>query len=186
MLYIPIILGTSHEGRQSEKAARYMLEQISRNKKVESELLDVRDYYIQATDNSEEIEPALRWKEKVTRADGFIIVSPEYNHGYPGELKLTLDLVYGEYDKKPVGICGVSGGGAAGIRVVEQLRLVAIALRMVPINSAMYFSHVKTLFDKDGTIQDPAYDRRVRGFLEELLWYAHALKTARESTEKEI
>lgn len=60
----------------------------------------------------------------MTRADGLVIVSPEYNHGYPGEMKLMLDQLYKEYNRKPVGICGVSSGALGGARMVEQLRLI--------------------------------------------------------------
>lgn len=177
-MYIPIILGTAREGRESEKVAKYFLKEVSKTD-LETEILDVRDYSQSVTNNIEDSEVALRWKEKIVRADGYIIISPEYNHGYPGELKMALDLVYGEYDKKPVGICGVSAGAAAGIRVVEQLRLVAIALRMVPINSAIYFSNVQKLFDSSGAIQDESYEKRIEAFLQELTWYAQALKNAR-------
>lgn len=178
-MYIPIILGTSREGRQSEKVSTYLFEQVSKTD-LETKILDVKNYHFHATDNSEKIEMAKKWKEEVMRADGYIIVSPEYNHGYPGELKMVLDLVYGEYDKKPVGICGVSNGSMAGGRVVEQLRMVAIALRMVPINAVLHFPHVSSLFDESGLIKDEEYAGRTSGFLEELTWYASALKVARE------
>ena len=74
-------------------------------------------------------------------ADGLIVVSPEYNHGYPGPLKEVLDSLYEEYEHKPIGICG-AGGGLGGSRAVEQLRLVAIELKLVPIREALYFPMV--------------------------------------------
>lgn len=178
-LYIPIILGTARQGRQSEKAARFVLGEIQKIKEVETELIDVRDFIISVTNNSEESEIAKKLAEKIIRADGFIIVSPEYNHSYPGELKLMLDMLYEEYARKPVAICGVSSGGLGGARMVEQLRLVAIELHMVPVREAVYFSSVKNLFDEKGIIQDQSYEAKVKKMADELLWYASALKEAR-------
>lgn len=179
MLNIPIILGTGREGRQSEKVARFMLDSVKTRKDIRTELIDVRDYRISFTDNSETSEPAKALSKKIGAADGFIIVAPEYNHGYPGELKMMLDMLYEQYARKPVGICGVSAGGLGGARMVEQLRLVSIEFHMVPIREALYFSSVQNLFDEAGKIKDESYSNRVNKFLEELVWYAKALKTAR-------
>ena len=100
-----------------------------------------------------------------------IIVSPEYNHGYPGELKMMLDLLYKEYAQKPIGFCGVSAGGLGGARVVEQLRLVSIEFHMIPIREAMYFSSVQDLFEENGKIKDESYSPRITKFLNELVSY---------------
>ena len=177
-LFIPIILGTAREGRSSENAAKFMLAQ-AQNAGIESEILDVRDYRLIATDNTGEPEPAKRFSEKISRADGLIIVSPEYNHGYPGELKMMLDMIYNEYARKPVGICGVSAGAHGGARMVEQLRAVAVELHMVPIREAIYFANVRSLFNETGEIQDESYAERTAKFLEELIWYASALNKAK-------
>ena len=179
-LYIPIILGTAREGRRSENAAKFVLQEFQKVRNVETELIDVRDYAAKATDNSGKTEEAQRFAEKATRADGFIVVAPEYDHGYPGELKMMLDMLYKEFNRKPVGICGVSAGGTGGVRVVEQLRLVAIEFQMVPIREAIYFSNVHKLFDEDGNITDESYIGKTKSLFEELLWYARALKVARE------
>lgn len=178
-LYIPVILGTAREGRRSEKAARFVFEEIKKRPEIESELIDVRDFRLPATDNTEESEIAKALGEKISRADGYVIVSPEYNHGYPGELKMMLDMLYTQYARKPVAICGVGSGGMGGVRAVEQLRLVAIEFHMLPIQPAVYFSNVKTLFDEQGNITDPSYTERVKKLLDEVIWYARALKAAR-------
>ena len=179
LMYIPIILGTAREGRRSEKAANFVLVELQKQEGVETEILDVRDFRIKATGESGEQEEVFR--KKATKADGFVIVAPEYNHGYAGELKMMLDMLYDEYHRKPVGICGVAGGGMGGVRMVEQLRLVAIELHMVPIQNAVYFSNAGKLFDEQGNITDDSYAERMQNFFEELLWYAKALKTAREA-----
>ena len=175
---IPIILGTAREGRQSEKAANYMLAQVQALGKIETELIDVRDYRIAA---SKEETPATKaYTEKIAKADGLIVVSPEYNHAYPGELKMMLDIAYQEYARKPVGLCGVSMSPMGGVRVVEQLRGVFAELHMMDIREALYFSSVGKLFDEQGNITDASYGERVKTFLDELVWYTKALKTARE------
>lgn len=163
---IPIILGTIREGRQSEKAASFMLKKTL-EKGFESEIIDVRDYLFK---NKE------RLSEKIKKADALIFVFPEYNHGYPGELKIMTDMLYSEYKGKPVGFCGVSSGGLGGARAVEQMRLVVIEFHMVPIREAVYFSNIKELFDDKGGIRDDSYNKRTDLFLEELSDYARKLK----------
>lgn len=178
-LFIPILLGTAREGRQSEKVANYAFEQTKAYGQFETELLDVRDFVGTAKTKAMPEESAKKWSEIMERADGLIIVAPEYNHGYPGELKLMLDQLYKEYNRKPVGICGVSGGSLGGARMAEVLRILLIELQMVPIRNAVYFSAVQDLFDEKGVIQDLSYGQKFTAMLDELVWYAKALKVAR-------
>ena len=177
--YIPIILGTARQGRQSEKVANFVFQEIKKTK-VKSEIIDVRDYKIKATDNTGKKAEAKKLIQKINKADAFIIISPEYNHGYPGELKIMLDMFYEEYHKKPVAFCGVSAGGLGGVRAIEQLRLVSIELHMVPIREAVYFSNVYNLFDDKNKIKDLSYQKRIKQMLDELLWYTQALKIVRQ------
>jgi NAD(P)H-dependent FMN reductase len=167
-MYIPIILGTAREGRQSEKVSSFLLEEIIKNN-IESEIIDVRDYRIEATDNTGKSPQAQKLSEKIIKADALIIVSPEYNHGYPGELKMMLDMLYKEYTNKKVGFCGVSIGGLGGARVVEQLRLISIQYGMIPIREAVYFSTVQNLFDENGKIKDESYQGKVKTLINELI-----------------
>ena len=157
-MYIPVILGTAREGRQSEKVANFMLQEVIKNG-YESDLIDVRDYRIEATDNTGQSQQAKNFAEKINKSDALIIVSPEYNHGYPGELKMMLDMLFPEYANKPVGICGVSAGGLGGARAVEQLKLIGIGYKMLPIRESLYFSTVQDLFDEDGKIKDESYSK---------------------------
>jgi NAD(P)H-dependent FMN reductase len=181
MMYIPVILGTARHGRQSEKAAEFML-QKAREAGLESEIIDVRDYRLDATDNTEKSPSALRLAEKAGRADGFIIVSPEYNHGYPGELKMLLDMLFSQYAHKPVGICAVSSGAWGGVRMVEQLRQVCLAFHMVPTGEAVHFPKVQELFDETGLLKGKSQHGQAKRLLEELIWYARALKAERENS----
>ena len=179
-LFIPVILGTARVGRRSEYAARFVFEELKKREGIETALLDVRDFRLPATDDSGETDIAKKLSTITARADGFIIVSPEYNHGYPGELKMLLDMSDGEYTKKPVAICGVSEGTMGGARMMEQLRNVILDLHATPILEAVYFAKVEELFDETGMIKDEAYHRRAGKMFDELVWYADALKAARE------
>ncbi|MDD5074175.1 MAG: NAD(P)H-dependent oxidoreductase [Candidatus Shapirobacteria bacterium] len=180
-VFIPLLLGTAREGRESEKVARFVYEIVQERPDIETEFIDVRDYRLTATIPSwVDTEEALRWRDTMRRADGLIIVSPEYNHGYPGELKLVLDQAYPEYNRKPLGICAVSSGMVGGARMTQVLRIAAIELQMVPVRNSVFFRQVKDLFDESGAIQDPSYNEHVTTMLDELVWYANALKSARE------
>jgi NAD(P)H-dependent FMN reductase len=91
-----------------------------------------------------------------------------------------LDSFFSEFNRKPVGIIGVSSGAVGGARMVEQLRLVAIAFEMVPINAVVYFSNAKELFDEKGVfLKKETYAPRFKKFFDELVWYARALKATR-------
>jgi NAD(P)H-dependent FMN reductase len=178
-MYIPIILGTAREGRESQKVARFMLEKAIEFG-FDSEIIDVRDYRLPATDNTKISDAANRFLEKVLRADGLVIVSPEYNHGYPGELKMMLDMLYEEYFGKPVGICGVSSGVFGGARMIEHLVATCVRFHMLPTGEVLYFPRVQDLFDEDGAIKKEAYHRRAKKFFDVLAGYAGALQRSRD------
>ena len=182
-VFIPVLLGTGRADRSSENVAKFVASEVGKNENIETELVDVKDFkYTETTPpygKGGADETPTKWKEVMTRADGLIIVVPEYNHGYPGELKLLLDSLYGEYEKKPVLMCGVSAGGLGGARVVDHLKQVLIELKMVPTRDALYYSGVRDLFDESGAIKGEGHDKLVSDALVELLWYAEALKKAR-------
>ena len=104
-LSIPLILGTPRQGRLSEHVARVIIEQATAREDVQTELIDVRQLALPSSDAGEQIKDK-RLAETIMRADGLIIVAPEYNHGYPGMLKHALDSNLKEYIHKPVGLCG--------------------------------------------------------------------------------
>jgi len=179
-MFIPVILGTARNGRQSEKVANFVVEE-TKKAGYDTELIDVRDFRTDATDNTQGTPAAKNLLPKIEKADAFIIVSPEYNHGYPGELKMMIDMIYQQYATKPVGFCGVSAGGLGGARAVEQLRQIVVELHMVPIREALYFPVVQNLFDDKGVMKNPdAYKDRLKVFFNELTAYAGALKASRK------
>ena len=131
-LFIPVILGTPRQGRYSEHVAKFVTAELAKFPGVETKLVDVRDLPLPVTDAGEDIKDKA-FSELCMRADGFVIVAPEYNHGYPGLLKHALDTNLKEYIHKAVGICGVSAGGFGGTRVSLEpaVDLVAEALGRV-------------------------------------------------------
>jgi NAD(P)H-dependent FMN reductase len=118
----------------------------------------------------------------IERCDGVIIVTPEYNHSFPGLLKHALDMNLKEYIHKAVGICGVSAGAIGGARVIETLLPVMRELGLVTIFEDVNFAKVGTLFDERGNLLDEKYVMRVDKFLDELIWMSRALRHGRENT----
>src|ERR1044071_9288777 len=151
-LFIPVILGTSRKGRASENVARFVFAEVQKRQGVETELIDIRDLRFAIDDAGEALKDPT-FSEQVMRADGLVIVSPEYNHGYPGLLKHVLDTNLKEYIHKAVGICGVSAGGFGGTRVVENLLPVLRELGLVTIFWDGNFSGAGRLFDEVGNMK---------------------------------
>ena len=108
-VFVPVLLGTNRQGRQSEHVARWLLTQIEKRDDIETRLFDVRDFALPPDHYGTEIGHLFPdWRDSMIRADGLIIVAPEYNHGYPGVLKSVLDLLLKEYIHKAVAVCAVS------------------------------------------------------------------------------
>ena len=178
-LFIPLILGTARQGRQSEHVARFVFEQAKKRAGVETELIDVRALPMCLDDAGEQMkDPA--FSSTIERCDGLIIITPEYNHGYPGLLKHALDMNLKEYIHKAVGICGVSAGAFGGARAIENLLPVMRELGLVAIFEDVNFGNVGKLFDEQGNLLEQNYVRRVDKFLDELIWMSRVLRHGRE------
>ncbi|MGB9476284.1 MAG: NADPH-dependent FMN reductase [Candidatus Udaeobacter sp.] len=182
-LFIPIILGTSRRGRQSENVARFVFEQTMKRADVETELIDVCKLPMKLDDAGEQMKDA-KFSATINRCDGLIIVTPEYNHSYPGLLKHALDMNLEEYIHKAVGICGVSAGSFGGVRAIEALLPVMRELGLVTIFWDVNFGNVTKLFDDQGILLDQSYVRRLDKFLNELIWMARVLRYGRENVPR--
>jgi NAD(P)H-dependent FMN reductase len=180
LLFIPIILGTARRGRKSENAARFVFEQTKKRADIETELIDVRNLPMKLDDAGEQMKDPT-FSATIERCDGLIIVTPEYNHGYPGLLKHALDMNLEEYIHKAVGICGVSAGPFGGTRVIEGLLPVMRELGLVTIFWDVNFGNVEKLFDDQENLLDQNYVRRLDKFLNELIWMARVLRYGREN-----
>jgi len=180
-LFIPVILGTVRKGRASENVAKFVFGEVQKREGVETELIDLRDLNLPVDDAGEQIKDA-KFSATIERADGIVIVTPEYNHGYPGILKHALDSNLKEYIHKAVGLCGVSAGGFGGVRVIENLLPVLRELGLVTIFWDGNFSGAQTLFDETGNILDRAtHVERMDKFLGELIWMSKTLRYGREN-----
>ena len=185
-LNIKLIVGSTRANRFSEKPAQWMFDIAKARADFDLERLDLREYELPffeepfppgfAKDNYS--NPAIiRWRDKIREADGFIICTPEYNHGYPAVLKNALDTVYHAWSRKAVAF--VSWGGAGGTRGVEQLRLVAIELDMAPIRFAVHIGN-PWLIKEVSQIDTEPNRQSAAALLDNLAWWSGALKAARE------
>jgi NAD(P)H-dependent FMN reductase len=119
----------------------------------------------------------LRWAAKISEADGYILVSPEYNHGTSAVLKNALDYLYAEWNRKPIAF--VSFGNTGGARAVEQLRAIAVELRMAPLGEAVHQFGVGAKL-RDGSFEADAKDKKqLAQLFDSLTWWGEALQTAR-------
>jgi NAD(P)H-dependent FMN reductase len=180
-LFIPVILGTVRKGRASENVAKFVFEQVKQREGVETELIDIGELKFSGNDAGEQIKQP-GFSATCERADGFVLVVPEYNHAYPGILKHVLDSNLKEYIHKAAGICGVSAGGFGGTRVIQSLLPVLRELGLVTIFWDGNFSGAPTLFDEAGNIKDRAtQEKRIDKFLAELIWMSKVLRSGRET-----
>jgi NAD(P)H-dependent FMN reductase len=180
-VFLPVIIGTPRQGRLTGPAANFVFGEVSKRNDIETELIDIRKISVAMDDAGEALKDS-QFSARVARADGLILVAPEYNHSFPGLLKHVLDTNLKEYVHKAVGVCGVSAGPFGGARMIQSLLPVLRELGLVTIFSDVYFGKAGKLFDPaTGKITDPAYSRRVEKFLNELVWMARALRHAREN-----
>jgi len=184
-----VVYGSARRDRQGIKAARFVVNQLaSRHHNVD--LVDSGEHELPLLDlmykeyAAGEAPAVMEAIAKIFRnADGFMIVSAEYNHSIPAALKNLLDHYQSEYLYKPSGLVTYSAGPFGGVRALVNLRGIMAELGAPSIPSALPISFVQSSFDDQGNILDTPYDKRAVKFLEEYEWYANAMKDAR-SKEK--
>lgn len=185
---IAIVLGSTREARFADTPASWIAELAGKRTDIEVEVVDLRDYplpffdevasslYVPSTN-----EVAQKWQKKVAEFDGFIFVTGEYSRGPTAALKNALDYAYTEWNKKVVGFVGY--GGVGGARAIEQLRLNAIELQMVPVRTAVHIVWADYAAIKGGqNITEFGHLSAAAGdLLDQVSWFAHALKAARDA-----
>jgi NAD(P)H-dependent FMN reductase len=189
MTKIGIVLGSTRPGRNGEQVAKWVLDIASRRTDAQFELVDLADYPLPHLD--EAIPPSLgqyqnehtkQWAEKIASFDGFVFVTPEYNHSTSGVLKNAIDYLYKEWNNKAVGF--VSYGSAGGTRAAEHLRLIAGELQMADVRQQVALSLV-TEFEnysvfKPGEHQLPLLDT----LLDQVVAWSEALAPLREDADE--
>src|SRR5215510_585768 len=150
---------------------------MQRRDDIETRLFDVADFDLPQRDYGEEVKDLFpEWHGAIINADGLVVVSPEYNHGYPGSLKAVLDLLLKEYIHKAVALVGVSAGPWGAARVIEAMLPVMRELGLAVTFTDLNFPKVQNIFDGQGRLLDSAFEKRAAGFLEELIWMSRVLK----------
>jgi len=193
MTVISVIVGSTREGRFSEKPAHWIFQHLKRRPGVEARLLDLRDFPMPFFDQP--LTPAMpgrpafehqviqKWTAAIAQSDGFVFVTPEYNYGPPAVLKNALDWVYPEWRRKAA--CFVSWGNAGGARAVQQLRENIIELQLAPIRSSVHIPIATLMAHYTGGDVDAGLAEldtsAAEPMIDDLLWWSAALKAARTS-----
>lgn len=179
-LNIPVLLGTNRKQRLSGFAAKWVVGEMEKRPEIRTRFFDVADFDLPQDDYGQEIKDRFpEWRDAIVNADGLVIVTPEYNHGYPGSLKSVLDLLLREYVHKAVAFVGVSAGPWGGTRVIEAMVPMVRELGLAVTFADLNFPSVQKTFDDQGKLLDNAFDKRVAAFLDELVWMSRVLKWGR-------
>jgi NAD(P)H-dependent FMN reductase len=189
MTHVQVVLGSTRQGRFGDKVAHWFMQHATAHPDLSAELVDLADWPLPFFNSPvppamlESQDPAvLAWSEQVSAADAYVLVTPEYNHGYPAVLKNALDHLVRPWRDKPVGFVGYGGAGA-GIRAVEQLRQVVLELEMIPLRHQVAIPNVYAAFDADGALKDPGGPgHQARTLLDELSRWSAAADQLRAVT----
>ena len=185
-MHIQIIIGSIREGRIAKPVGDWTYQNTQSRAGVTVELIDLKEWDLPLFNLAKgpiqgNYEDPLqqRWAAKIAQADGYLFISPEYNHGYSPALKNALDYLYAEWNRKPAAC--VTYGGVAGARSVEQLRQVLIELQMAPLRDAV---HIANIFGKvnNGKFSGEESDlKQLDKVIDELIWWGSALRNAKKN-----
>lgn len=182
MYHISIISSSIRTGRKSHNVALYLQKYITENKLATAEILDLKSYNFPVFEERLEfqIKPTtqvLEFTDKIKASEGIIIVTPEYNGGFPASLKNVIDLLYTEWERKPIGISTVSSGGYAGSQVLIFLQFVLWKIKAFTIPATFPIAKVQNEFDDLGNaIHKAETDKQASVFIKELLWSIKLVK----------
>jgi len=191
---LAIIVGTTRQGRQTPKQAKWVANTANKIDDVEVKILDLQDYPMpffeepaspRYNPKREVNEVAQKWLDDLASADAYVVVTPEYNHSIPGVLKNAFDYLDWQLVRKPAAI--VSHGTVGGARAAMHLKEILSEGKAVPIPNAVAFHGVSEGIDDDGNISEALKanpygpQAALDGLLEELKWYSDALAQARNA-----
>lgn len=181
-LRLVLIYGSIREGRFCDRVAAWALGEIERHGGFAVDVVDPRAMGLPAWHQEAETPVLAALRQRLDRADAFVVVTPEHNHGYPAALKYVIDAAYREWRAKPVGFVSY-GGPAGGVRAVEQLRQVFAELHAVTMRDAVAFANPWDRFDAAGGLFEPEVPRKAMAtMLAHLSWWGRALGEARRAT----
>jgi NAD(P)H-dependent FMN reductase len=186
---IGIVISTTREGRFGDRPTRWLFDIASARAEADFEVVDLRDYPLPFFNElaspvhvAPKNEVAQRFGEKIAEFDGYIFITAEYNHGIPAVLKNAIDHVYPQLQRKPAAFVGY--GGVGGARAIEHLRLILIELQAAPLRNAVHIGLAEFLglLQQGKAFSDyPYLEQSATLMLDDLLWWARALKTARDA-----
>lgn len=185
MLRIAIIIGSTRPGRKAEAVAKWVYEIAQKRSDAEFELVDIKDFNLPLLD--EPVPPIMGqynqphtkiWAAKMGSFDGYVFVTPEYNHGISGALKNAIDFLFAEWNNKAAGF--VSYGGVGGARAVEQLRLVLAEVQIATVRNQVLLSMYADF--ENFSVFKPAsqHEKSVNAMFDQVVAWSSALKTLRE------
>jgi NAD(P)H-dependent FMN reductase len=179
---VALIYGSTREGRFCDTVAEWALREIAKRSEFSVDVIDPAVLGLPDRHNREDTAELAALKQRIAKADGFVIVTPEYNHSYPAALKFVIDSVYEHWQAKPVAFISY-GGVSGGLRAVEHLRLVFAELHAAAIRDTVSFANVRAQFNEAGELLQPSgAQKSMTVLLERLKWWALALRNAREAT----
>jgi NAD(P)H-dependent FMN reductase len=171
-------MASVRKGRFGPVVTDWFLKRAGERRDVVVDLIDLREYDLPMALSGGAAVDA--FAARIHAADAIVIITPEYNHGYPGALKTALDSLHAEWHAKPVGFVSY-GGIAGGLRSVEQLRAVVSELHAISIRETVSFAHAWEQFDANGELIDAeSADHAATGLIDKLIWWGRALRSARE------
>src|SRR5258706_3586712 len=185
MIRIAIIIGSTRPGRKGEAVAKWAYEIAQRRRDAEFELVDIKDFNLPLLD--EPMPPIMgqyskpytkKWAAKIGSFDGYVFVTPEYNHGISGALKNAIDFLFAEWNNKAAGF--VSYGGACGARAVEQLRLVLAEVQVATLRNQVLLSMFNDFEDFSVFKPDSRHEKSVNEMFDQVIAWGGALKALRE------
>jgi NAD(P)H-dependent FMN reductase len=181
-LQLAVIVGSTREGRFGDTVARWFAAQTATRPELLVDVIDVAELDLPATLSFDQTPALHDYAERVDRADAFVVVTPEYNHSFPASLKHAIDLLRTPWQRKPVAFVSY-GGLSGGLRAVEQLRLVFAELYATTVRETVSFHGGARVFDDAGEPLDAAgAAAAAKVMLDDLVWWASALRTARDAT----
>ena len=179
VIHVAVLYGSSREGRFCDTVGRWLFERLEPVPDFTLDLIDPLHAGLPQRYERDDGPAARAYQARIAAADAFIVLTPEYNHGYPAALKHLIDAAMHEWRAKPVGFVSY-GGISGGLRAVEQLRLVFAELSAVGLRDTVSFHNPWQSLGPDGRLlASPAADGALNALVGHLRWWAAALGTAR-------
>jgi len=174
---LAVVIGSVREGRFGPTVANWFAEQARQHDAFTADVIDLAELDIPRSMASS--PDTMGFAARIGRADAVVVITPEYNHSYPGPLKTAIDSLGGEWHAKPVGLVSY-GGLSGGLRAVEPLRVVFAELHAMTIRETVSFHGARGQFDRNGRPRDPeGANAAARAMLDQLEWWARALVEAK-------